>query len=193
MEFISDRAKHIFNVESELGRNKQLNATANKNGFSVQYNNQYIQENDGYWVSANVNRSENDGQKSETEIYSIGYSHKIDKKTDIGIITQIDKIFSTNKIQGDNIILSGLGWLVGPYLKTNVAGNIFLNMRAAWGGSKNDFNFNNQEYNKFNTSRFFIKGEINGKTKLGKWTLNPHISGQAISEKQNRIQNTKPK
>ena len=184
MNYISGRAKQIFNAEPELGRNKKLNANADKNGFNLLYNNQYKHENNEYWVNININRSEENDQKSETNIYSLGYNHKVDNNTNIGLITQIDEINTTSKIQNDDILLSGLGWLIGPYLKTNVAGNVFLNMRAAWGKSENKLKFNNQKYNIFNTTRFFIKGKIEGQTKLGKWTLNPHISGQSISEKQ---------
>ena len=191
--YITTKAKQMLTAEPNLNPENELSVNIYDHSYNLRlayHNEYYIKEYNKIWTSANIIYTKNNNRKSNSNIINFGYDHIYDKLTNTGIIMQIDSTTDTGVENGNQYEIVGAGWMFGPYIRIDkIIGDIYIDARAAYGGSQNKVKFNEDPVEEFNTERFMIKSKIEGKIKLNDWTLNPYITAQGFMEKQKGFSN----
>jgi outer membrane autotransporter protein len=85
--------------------------------------------------------------------------------------------------------VDGNGWMAGPYVSARVHENIFLDVRAAWGGSSNDLTLG-ATTGTFDTTRWLVKGTLAGNWAYDAWRFTPSAQLAYVEEHQNVFTNS---
>jgi outer membrane autotransporter protein len=113
----------------------------------------------------------------------LGGDYRITPAMIIGALAQFDWATDASDVFTSKV--SGNGWMLGPYLSARVHGNVYVDLRAAWGRSANSYTHANTEtVSDFDTSRWLIKGTLAGNWIYDAWRLTPSAELAYMTESQ---------
>lgn len=98
-----------------------------------------------------------------------------------GFLVQVD--WMDDRIGVANSDTRGTGWMAGPYATLRLAPDLFLDIRGAWGQSRNDIDVGGVT-GRFDTDRWLVSGQLTGSVDMGRWRVSPELSVSYIREDQ---------
>lgn len=126
----------------------------------------------------------------------VGIDCQIHSAAIVGLMAQVDWMednlgFSdeTTDLNIPDSTTDGIGWMVGPYVSTQVMQNIFFDFRAAIGGSSNDSNVAGVT-GSFDTTRWLVRGELSGDFLMGGFRVSPNVAVTYMEEDQDSYVNS---
>lgn len=135
------------------------------------------------WSEGQVARF--DDAVSDDGLFAIlhaGVDYRASEKVLLGLAASIDWTEQANTANSGDV--SGTGWMLGPYATVRIDEQLFVDLRAAWGQSSNSINPFGTYTDSFDTTRWLVAGSVGGDYAYGSWTLNPIVSVQYLSERQ---------
>jgi len=117
----------------------------------------------------------------------VGGDYRVAENMIVGMLAQFD--WSKDKSGALSSKVDGDGWMVGPYLSARIHDNIYLDIRAAWGGSSNDLALDGATGG-FDTSRWLVKGTLSGNWVHEAWRFTPSAELAYIVESQDAFTNS---
>jgi len=115
-----------------------------------------------------------------------GLDFLVTERLSFGIMAQGDQ--ASERIDRFSRV-SGHGWMVGPYLSAEVAPDLFLTGRVAWGKSSNSaeidiFDDGTAWIGEFETERFLARGSVYGQYAIGRVLFTPQVDMAYMRERQ---------
>ena len=103
-----------------------------------------------------------------------------------GVILQFDH---TSEDQDDFSDTSGSGWMIGPYISSEISKDLFFNARFAWGKSSNSaevdvFEDGRTFSGNFDTTRTLAKASLYGRKEIGHVSVYPEVELAYFKEDQ---------
>ncbi|NVE93742.1 autotransporter outer membrane beta-barrel domain-containing protein [Altererythrobacter lutimaris] len=135
------------------------------------------------WAEAYLSRASIGIQDADFRILHVGADVKLADSILVGGILQLDDYsdrgeFEVGEAEGD-------GWMVGPYVTAQLAPQLYLEARAAWGSSDNRVSPLADIVDAFDTDRSLYSGSLFGELEVGDDTvLRPELTVRHFSEKQ---------
>ena len=86
-------------------------------------------------------------------------------------MVQFDSMRQSSSQQRSDV--SGRGWMAGPYVTVRLVDNVFLQARAALGGSRNDVSPFQSYSDEVESDRRLISSSLTGRWLVGAWVLRP--------------------
>jgi len=118
-----------------------------------------------------------------------GADYRVTPDLIIGALVQFDWAKDKSEVYTSQV--DGSGWMAGPYLSARVLGNIYIDLRAAWGGSSNDLTHTNTQITAgFDTSRWLVKSTLTGNWAWDCWRLTPSAELAYVTESQDAFTNS---
>lgn len=101
----------------------------------------------------------------------------------VGVVLQFDQMEESSDIDGT--LVSGRGWMAGPYVTARLKDNLIFDGRLAYGESVNDISPFGTYTDTFDTTRFLIDANLSGqfKTENG-WNVSPNVALSYLQEHQ---------
>jgi hypothetical protein len=101
----------------------------------------------------------------------------------VGVMGQVDWAEEDNGTTGSDA--DGLGWMVGPYLAAQLAGQpLYFEARAAWGQSDNSISPIGTYSDDFDTTRWLASGKVEGAFNVGGLIVSPAARVSYFNERQ---------
>jgi hypothetical protein len=116
-----------------------------------------------------------------------GGDYRLSENLIVGALVQFDWAKDDSSVLASKV--NGNGWMIGPYLSTRVHENIYLDLRAAWGGSNNDLTVGTTN-GTFDTTRWLVKGTLAGNWVHDAWRITPSAELAYVEENQNVFTNS---
>lgn len=136
------------------------------------------------WAEASFGSLTYPGHKGSFRVIYAGADYVLGDNVLVGGLVQFDR-FKHNNGLGVAGAAEGDGWMAGPYATVRLSSSLFLDVRAAWGGSDNRVSPLGSYVDSFETSRGFYAGSLVGQFPLGSSTeLRPEIAVRYLDEKQ---------
>ena len=104
-------------------------------------------------------------------LVSVGADYVVSRTLLVGGMVQFDSMRQSSSLQISD--MSGHGWMAGPYATVRLVDNVFLQARAALGGSKNDVSPFQSYTDEVETDRRLISSALAGRWLIGAWVLRP--------------------
>jgi hypothetical protein len=123
--------------------------------------------------------------EGEFRLVSIGMDRLVNDRLALGLIVQADRM---REARGDGGIVSGRGWMAGPYLSAEIAQGLFFSARAAAGESGNmaelDPMGDGRRFTaRFTTNRTLWRASLRGQTEIGRIALTPALDFGSLRER----------
>jgi hypothetical protein len=137
------------------------------------------------WVEGRLAVFDSDADSAKSNFF-VGYAGmdlRIYETLALGIMGQMD--WTEEKINAGKT--DGTGWMVGPYLTSELSPNLFFDARALWGRSDNDARqtvAGESFVGAFETERLLIEARVSGSHQMDQTTLRPDVTVFWIKEKQ---------
>lgn len=141
----------------------------------------------GYYYSWQKDRFTRD--QGEFNVAYLGVDYLVNHAMVAGLLAEVDLVGQQGNSLGFNRAY-GSGWLAGPYLSANIAPDLYLHTRAAWGKSSNNINVLNLYQDNFNTTRSLYNAELVGYYTNNRWKLSPTVGFTYYNEHQYKFMNT---
>ena len=125
---------------------------------------------DGMYGSFQDHRSSSDID-GHFGIVSVGADYVINRALLVGGMVQFDSMRQSSSQQTSDV--RGHGWMAGPYATVRLVDNVFLQARAALGGSRNDVSPFQSYSDGVETDRRLISLALTGRWLVGAWVLRP--------------------
>jgi hypothetical protein len=135
------------------------------------------------WSEGRLSRF--DDSTSDNGLFAIvhgGADYRFSENLLLGLSVSVDWTEQDNATNSGHV--SGTGWMAGPYATLKLDERVFVDLRAAWGQSSNQISPFGTYTDNFDTTRWLIAGSVGGDYAYGSWTLNPIVSVQYLSERQ---------
>lgn len=133
------------------------------------------------WAEAYFSRATIGGQEADFRIFHVGADYRVSENLLLGVLGEFDQFDDRGELDVGEA--EGDGWLVGPYILTKFAPNLFGEVRAAWGRSENRVSPFGTYVDDFDTSRSFYSGSLIGQFDLGnETTIRPEVTVRYLSE-----------
>lgn len=141
------------------------------------------------WFEASYNRFE--GSQTSFGHFGVAYigaDYLVSEDLLVGFLVQYDDISDTSI--DNNQVVSGNGWMAGPYVTARVSENLYFDGRFAYGQSSNYMNRNLNGLGtggtgNFDTTRWLVNASLTGDYAMDKiWRFQPNASLSYIEEKQ---------
>jgi outer membrane autotransporter protein len=143
------------------------------------------------WASGYLSRFKDDtgngGQAGNFALLFTGADYIVGNLA-IGVMAQIDRVKESSGTLGTKA--SGTGWMVGPYAVAQVHRNLFVQARAAWGRSDNDFTVVGASTGNYDGERWLLSSQIEGRWYAGRWRFSPIATIVYFEEKQEAFVNS---
>ncbi len=142
------------------------------------------------WMSGDYQRvtleREGRDESSDFSLIQIGSDYRMREDLLIGAMVQIDTMRTENLAQEDRpaSLVSGTGFMVGPYVAARFGEGIYVDGRAMWGRSDNDVNPIGLYTDSFETTRWLIEGHLRGDLTWGRLMVTPTLGWQYFQETQ---------
>lgn len=134
------------------------------------------------WANGTImvhNRSANGNRWGSFGMLSAGVDYLLNDKTLVGLSFHYDHM--TDPTDADTL-LTGQGWLVGPYASVELGDGVFWDSSLLYGGSSNAIDTDLWDGN-FGTSRWLLDTAISGQWKLDEvTTLTPKLRAVYLNE-----------
>lgn len=135
----------------------------------------------GQYASFDQGASGSESGGDFTVVY-LGMDYVLSPSLLVGAVFQYDRMRDISSDLGTKT--TGDGWLAGPYVTVRATDNIYLQARAAWGGSENDISPFLTYTDTFDTDRWLLEGTIEGRWEHGPWSFMPKAKIAYIEESQ---------
>lgn len=129
-------------------------------------------------------REGEEGSRSEGDfaVLYLGADYVVSHWLLVGALVQYDRMDELSNQLGTNV--EGHGWMVGPYATVRVTDNIFAQGRAAWGKSDVEISPFMTYSDEFETRRWLLEANIQGRWNVGRFLVAPHAVISYIEENQ---------
>ncbi len=123
---------------------------------------------------------DDDAGQSQTGDFFVGYAGadwRVNEHVLLGVMGQID--WAEDRQANSINVVSGTGWMAGPYLSAEPVDNIFVDLRALWGQSDNSAIqdvLGSRYEGGFDTERWLVQAVIAGKHEAGDFDIAPEMS-----------------
>ncbi len=123
---------------------------------------------------------DDDAGQSQTGDFFVGYAGadwRVNDRALLGVMGQLD--WTEDRQDNSISVVSGTGWMVGPYLSAEPVDNIFVDLRALWGRSDNSAIqdvLGSRYEGGFDTERWLAQAVIAGKYDAGNFGIAPEMS-----------------
>ncbi len=143
-----------------------------------------------FWTEGQYSSySDTDGERTRDGSFGIiyfGVDAPLQNRSVVGVILQFDQATEDDDGFTD---LSGTGWMIGPYISSEISDNLFFNARIAWGQSSNTAEIDVFEDGRifssdFDTTRTLAKASLYGRKEFGQITVFPEIELAYLREDQ---------
>ena len=132
------------------------------------------------------NTARSDG---EFGVVYLGADYFVHENLLVGVLGQFDWTRDETPIVGE--IVDGDGWMVGPYVSTRLAQNLFVDVRGAWGKSNNSLSIQGfVTDDEFDTTRWLLSAALTGSKQYGNWRITPKASVSYLEEEQDAYLST---
>jgi hypothetical protein len=136
------------------------------------------------WTEASFGSLTYPGHKGNFRVVYVGADYVLGDNVLVGGLVQFDR-FKHNGGLGTAGAAEGDGWMAGPYATVRLSSSLFLDVRAAWGGSDNRASPLGTYVDSFETSRGYYSGSLVGQFPIGSATeLRPEITVRYLDEQQ---------
>ncbi len=133
------------------------------------------------WVEGQfaIYRDDDAGQDQEGDFF-VGYAGadwRVNDRVLLGVMGQLD--WAEDRQDNSINVVSGTGWMAGPYLSAEPVDNIFVDLRALWGQSDNSAIqevLGSRYEGGFDTERWLAQAVIAGKHEAGNFSIAPEMS-----------------
>jgi hypothetical protein len=98
----------------------------------------------------------------------------------IGALVQFDSLRQKSQALATDV--DGWGWMAGPYATVRLSQHLFLQGRAAWGGSDNAISPFMTYEDRFTSDRWLVSSTLTGRWQFGPWLLRPSASVAYIED-----------
>ncbi|MCF6199612.1 MAG: PKD domain-containing protein, partial [Hyphomicrobiaceae bacterium] len=163
-----------FKFSTSLAQLSGLTTQPNRLGLSNKPTlNQGIQNFEGpiIWIDGEFSKSTTSNTIAYSSLISGGIGKKINDKLVLGAFWEIDWSEETSNNGGIDSV--GRGWMVGPFLSTNIYGGVYLNALGLWGRSTNKLTPEGFATDTFSTTRILLRANLTGTIKKGDFRLSP--------------------
>jgi outer membrane autotransporter protein len=145
-------------------------------------------------MTAYTNDYEETDRSGYFGIVYAGIDTKIAENTILGIMISVDwaeeDATGLASIYAGDSEVSGVGWMIGPYLSTALLDNVFLDVRASYGKSNNniDIDILDSDFSgEFETTRWLVQGSLSGQYAWHDLTLVPEATVSYLNEEQDKF------
>ena len=127
------------------------------------------------WAEGYFQSFDYSGRDGDATILYTGIDYALSDDLLIGVMAQYDDIgFDKSVTTG---VLSGEGWMVGPYTTARLAPDLFLDARAAFGSSTNTVSPFGTYTDEFDANRTLLSATLTGQLKAGEsFTIRPEAN-----------------
>ena len=113
-------------------------------------------------------------------LLSIGADYVLGRTLLVGVVGQFDSMRQESNVADSEA--SGRGWVAGPYATVRLTENLFLQGRAAWGGSSNEVRPFETYTDEFDTDRWLVSSRLTGHWGFGGWVFRPSVAVAHIED-----------
>ena len=141
------------------------------------------------WVEGRYSAFDDDAldRDGHVGVLYVGTDYRLTENLIVGALIQFDwSKDQSGVLQSD---IDGTGWMAGPYLSARIHDNVYLDLRAAWGGSSNDMTLG-ATTGTFDTTRWLVKGTLAGNFEHAAWRITPSAELAYVEENQNVFTNS---
>ena len=122
------------------------------------------------------------GSKGHFGIAYLGADYLVNPDLLVGALVQFDSMEDSSDTTNSSV--SGTGWMIGPYVTTRLADNLYFDGRFALGKSNNKVSPFNTYTDTFKTDRWLVDATLSGNYQFERWQVSPNISLSYIQDKQ---------
>lgn len=124
------------------------------------------------------------GSRSEGDfaVIYLGADYVVSRWLLVGALVQYDSMDEISNQLGTDV--EGQGWMVGPYATVRLTDNVFVQGRAAWGKSDVEISPFMTYSDEFETRRWLLEANIQGRWNVGRFLVAPHAVISYIEEHQ---------
>jgi outer membrane autotransporter protein len=144
-----------------------------------------------FWVEGRYSAFDDDSanldRNGHVGVLYAGVDYRFGNNVLAGFLVQFD--WSKDDTGALSSKIDGNGWMVGPYVSARIHENIFVDLRAAWGGSNNDLTLGDTT-GTFDTTRWLVKGTLAGNWAYNAWRITPSAELAYVEEHQNVFTNS---
>ncbi len=101
-----------------------------------------------------------------------GASYSFNPKLLAGMLVSVDRIDSTD----GSARMTGVGWLLGPYLSAKIGDSLQLTVGASGGLTQNDISPDGTYTDKVGGSHYVLNGTLSGQWQIDDWTFSPAVN-----------------
>lgn len=130
------------------------------------------------WIDGTFSLFEANGGNGRSSAMSIGADYLLTPDLLVGGFVSIDNL-DRFEIQGD--ILSGIGWVSGPYATVRLNDNVYLDMLAGLGTSSNKV-ASGGSVDEYGSFRWLVDASLDGSWTSGDWTFAPRLTASYAQE-----------
>ena len=112
----------------------------------------------------------------------IGADYKFNDSLVIGVVGQFD--WTDEVDDTDDFKIRGKGWMVGPYLVTQLHQNLIFDASFSWGQSDNEVSPFNTYTDSFDGTRWLASAKFTGSFTFGNLHVAPHVGVLYFQERQ---------
>jgi hypothetical protein len=128
---------------------------------------------DGQYASFRDDRTSAD-LDGHFRLVSIGSDYVLNRRFLVGGMVQFDTMRQRSLAQAS--LVSGHGWMAGPYATLRLADKLFWQGRAAWGRSTNDVSPFDTYTEHFGSTRWLLSSTLAGRLDVQRWLVRPAVS-----------------
>lgn len=144
-----------------------------------------------FWVEGRYSGFDDDNgnldRSGHVGVLYAGVDYRFNNDVLVGFLVQFDWAKDDSGVLQSKV--DGQGWMVGPYLSARIHDNVYLDLRAAWGGSNNDLTVA-ATTGTFDTTRWLVKGTLAGNWVHDAWRFTPSADLAYVEENQNVFTNS---
>ncbi|WP_295805720.1 choice-of-anchor D domain-containing protein [uncultured Nitratireductor sp.] len=126
--------------------------------------------------------SDNTSQNGNFGIVHAGIDYLATPDALIGVKLEVD--WMDQYFAATSGMVSGVGWMVGPYGTFRLDDNFYIDLGASWGRSRNTISPFGTYTDHFDTTRWMAYGALIGEFKIDSLTVSPKLAVEYISEHQ---------
>jgi outer membrane autotransporter protein len=135
------------------------------------------------WLEASHNNfNASQGSGGHFTIGYLGADYLVNPKLLAGVLVQYDELLDASAQTNSRV--KGKGWMIGPYITTQLAPNLYFDGRVAYGKSRNRISPFNTYTDTFRTDRWMVNANLSGNYDLENWQISPNINLAYIEENQ---------
>ena len=101
----------------------------------------------------------------------------------VGVRVDVD--WTNDFVASTGAVVSGLGWMAGPYGLIRLNDNLYADFSATWGTSINEISPLGTYTDTFTTQRWLLYGALVGEFDAGDYVIRPQFQGKLFNEDQN--------